>query len=213
MALSAELDQLAREFATSQSLTCELKSENEVLRAENAAQKLELERLENDGCTMLQTITSLHKAFREDLQLSAAYSDSVQAHSNCKAQLLESACSYDAKIRELSEHLLQSSQNVAALESTATSLKTIAEQAKAEQEHHVQELQSKHVKEVLSLHTQLSRMKHQLQHKVTECHAKTTNIVNDQKTTNMLKSKLASMRTDIQQLQQDRDRLKAQLGR
>ncbi|KAK9841625.1 hypothetical protein WJX74_008955 [Apatococcus lobatus] len=129
---------------------------------------------------MLQKVSSFHKAVREEQQISAAYSQSLQALSDSKAQ---------------AAHLLQS---------TVERLEKEADQAKTQLTFHIQSLQNGHTRAMAQMQADLKNITEQLQAKQEECEAKRILIANDQKITNVLKSKLASVRTELIQMQQQK---------
>ena len=213
MALTAELEQVLQAVVSSQTLTSELKDQVSSLKTANCRLSAELDILRLDKQTLLQTVSSFHTAAREELQLSAAYSECLQALGNCKAQLLQSEHSSAGKVQAMQEQLHQQIREMEGFKTAIARHSSAAVQVKAEHRKHLDSLLMDHSKEKQALQSELAGLSSQLHQKVSECEAKTSYIATDQKTTNLLKSKLAAMRTEVAMLQKERDQLRARLAK
>ena len=211
MALSAELDQVLDELISNQRQTQELRSQVGSLQAEKNRLSAEVGTLNRDQQTVLQTLSTFHQAARKELQLSAAYSECLQALSNCKAQLLTTELDHQQKYQAVQDQLQLKSQEVESLTVDLAEQKDAAVQANRTHSQHMERLLAEHTKGTHTMQLELASLQGQLHQKTAECVAKSSNISMDQKTTNLLKSKLAIMRTEAMQLQRDRDQLRAQL--
>ena len=202
LSLSKELDSLIQSLVSSQKQTHELQASKDALISVNERLAAEIARLRVEQKCLLETVSCSHKAAREDLQLSAAYSQSLQALSYSKAQVLEIEHSSKLQVVALQRELLQARQAVNVLQSTVTQHEKEAGQAKSQFSSQLQSLQNSHNGAMNQLQADLSKITEQLKEKDKECEAKRIHIANDQKTANLLKSKLASVRTELMRMQQ-----------
>ncbi len=211
MGLSAELDQLLQELCTAQQQAQGSKTQVASLQAEKSILLAEVELLKQDKESMLNTVTAFHSTARDDLQLSAAYSECLQALSNCKAQLRTTELEDTSRQQALQQQIQLKVQENEVLNTAVAELKGSVEQIKRTTGHQMELLRQSHSRELHDLQSQLSSLHEQLQRKLKEYEAKCSYVAMDQKANNNLKSRLASMRAEITQLQQERDRLREPL--
>lgn len=202
MTLSAELESLLRSSASSQEQTHELRASRDALVKDNHRLKAELAGLRSDQHVVLQTVAEFQRAAREDLQISAAYSQSLQALSNSKAQAISTLHNSQLRIEELEGKLRHTQHQTNLLQGAVARLESEAHQAESQHTRQIQSLQSSHHQALEQLQADLSNITDQKKLSDKECEAKRIHIAIDQKTINQLKSKLASVRMELMQMQQ-----------
>ena len=202
MSLIAALDSLLRSSAASQQQTQELRASKDALVKDNERLAAELAGLRSDQEVMLQTVSSFHRAAREDLQISAAYSLSLQALSNSKAQAISTLHSSQLRIEELEGKLRHTTHETTLLQGAIARFDREAHQAESQHKFRIQSLQTCHRRAMDQLQADLRNITDQKQASDKECEAKSIHIAIDQKTINQLKSKLASVRMELMHMQQ-----------